>query len=164
MKRSNYAEEIAHGEIYTAYIGDAKKVRQAIDVPAKFIVPIRGESWKPYIPPNSRIVKLTDFEHHPELAPSKRLDSSYRRKLLDSHDYIVTYSLEMESDKCKESIKELALKSLSGLKVVIFGMVPKMAVCHRQMLAKLVAKAVIENSESRHRAKIKAYKGELMLL
>jgi uncharacterized protein YeaO (DUF488 family) len=162
LKRSNYLEEVAHGEIYTAPLDKAKEVKR-IGNDHYFVLPLKGEAWQRLIPPRGRLVKIDDFDVRPELAPSRRLLSGFKRNLMDTHDFNLTYSLEMEEEKCQDSIRELALLSLESVKLVVFGLSPPNATCHRQMLAKLIARAVVENSTSRHRAKIKAYLGELSL-
>ena len=159
IRMSDYIEATLHGKIYTSCFDSASIVKRN-NSPYLLVAPIRGEAWKKHLPNR---VKASDFRIMPKLAPTRRLETSFRRKLLGVDEFEMTYALEMESEKCVALIDELAEVSLSNQCVVIFGKASKGRPCHRYMLGKLVARAVIKNSTSRHRAKLKAYAGELSI-
>lgn len=157
---TSYLEAVKHGKIYTSCLDDVLEVRK-INREAVLVIPIRGRAWQKVIPDNSRILKLNNFSVRTELAPTPRLVKSFKRKLLNKEEFEMTYALEMKNEKCSTSINELAQESLSGRTLIIFGKPPRGQHCHRYALGKLVSKAVVNLSKSRHASKIKAYAGEL---
>jgi hypothetical protein len=160
IRMTDYLEAVRHGKVYTSCFDSVLEVRK-LNREALFVVPWRGKSWQKYVPERSRLLKIEDFDVRKELAPSSRLASSVKRKLLDTTEFEMTYALEMEHEKCRASILSLAEISLSGKTVVIFGKAPRGEFCHRYMLGKLISRSVSKASNSRHASKIKAYAGEL---
>lgn len=159
-RMSDYLESVKHGKVFTSCFESALEIRR-IDKDFIFVAPFRGKMWHRRIPERSRLVKISDFDVREELAPSKKLVSSFRRKLLNIEEFEMTYALEMELEKPKQSVRELASTSLNGNTLVVFGTAKRGQPCHRYMLAKLIARDVVRISNSRHRAKVKAYAGEL---
>lgn len=157
---TSYLEAVKHGKIYTSCLADVLEVRK-INREAVLVIPLRGRAWQKVIPINSRALKLNNFDVRVELAPTPRLVKSFKRKLLNKEEFEMTYALEMEQEKCSTSIDELAQISLSGITLVILGKPPSGHNCHRYVLGKLISKAVVNLSDSRHASKMKAYAGEL---
>lgn len=156
---NDYLEQVSHGKIYSACIENAVGVHR-IDPEAVMIIPLRGRAWKKYI--ISTRLKPEKFTVLPELSPSKKLLESYRKKLLGPDEFEMTYSLEMQQEKSIITIEHLARLSLDGNTIILFGKPRPGSFCHRVVLGKLIARAVRHVSNSRHRAKIKAYAGELI--
>jgi uncharacterized protein YeaO (DUF488 family) len=157
---TNYLEAVKHGKIYTSCLADVLEIRK-MNREAVFVIPLRGRAWQKAIPINSRALRLNNFDVRIELAPTPRLVKSFKRKLLNREEFEITYALEMEQEKCSASINELAQISLSGIGLVIFGKPSRGQHCHRYVLGKLISKAVVNLSDSRHASKMKAYAGEL---
>jgi len=162
IRVTNYVDETKHGKIYTSCLDSILQVRK-INKLSKFVIPLSGNSWHKYVPNGSRLIRIEDFDVRKELAPSKRLLDSLKHNLLGISEFEMTYALEMEENGCGKSIEELAQESLSGTTLVIFGFAKSGKPCHRYMLGKLIARAVKRVSNSRHRAKLKAYAGELVI-